>query len=251
MFDTQAVRESFGRAADRYDDHAYLQKQVRQHCLTLAKTYWPAGSHILDVGSGTGRFAYEACELGWRITGLDLASGMCKVARSRVVNADALAMPFAPESFDGIFSSLMLQWINDTPSALSEMARVLKPGAHAVISTLVAGTLAELRAAFAAVDGRSHVSEFLEPHRLLAVSEQAGFQLAQARQAPLVEHYPDAIALMRALQAIGATHKQAGRHKGLMTPQQFARMEKAYEIQRSREGLPATWQVLSLVLRKA
>jgi malonyl-CoA O-methyltransferase len=72
-----------------------------------------------------------------------------------------------------------------------------------------------------------------------------------AEQARIVNHYPDAIALMRSLQFIGATHKDASRSKGLMTLKQLAGVERAYEKRFSTpEGLPATWQLLCLVLQK-
>jgi malonyl-CoA O-methyltransferase len=99
--------------------------------------------------------------LKWRVTSLDLSLGMCAVAREKsgaVVNADAACMPFADDSFDGLFSSLMLQWA-DYPQALwNEMARVVKPQGRVVLATFVRGTLHELREAFSTLDGKAHVS---------------------------------------------------------------------------------------------
>jgi malonyl-CoA O-methyltransferase len=255
MFDIEAVKDNFSRAAEAYDRHAYLQARAREHCLKLAKQYFSPQSHMLDAGCGTGVLAKEIKSQGlkWRITGLDLSLGMCGVARKHsrcIINADVAAMPFADACFDGIASSLMMQWANDTQVTLQEMARVIKGGGYAVLSTLVPGTLQELREAFAAIDDRNHVSEFIEAHQLLAQAQRADLKLVSARQAEIIEYYSDAVALMRGLQAIGATHKQAQRRKGLMTPKQFARMEEAYEKYRTSQGLPATWQVLYLVLQK-
>lgn len=251
MFDTGAIKSGFGRAAEAYDEYALLQAKVRETCITLARPHFPSGAHIIDLGAGTGAFAQEAPL--WRVTGLDLSYGMCAVAEKhqRVVNADAESLPFADERFDGVFSSLMLQWVNDPAKALSEMARVIPPARKIILSTLVAGTLSELKHAFAAVDQHPHVSGFLETHQLLAYAKEAGCSLVMAKEVAVTEYYPDAVALMRALQAIGATHKDSTRRKGLMTPKQFARMEEAYARLRTERGLPATWQVLYLVLRKA
>ncbi len=257
MFDVAAVKESFGRAATQYDAHAHLQREVRAYCLKLAQQHWPATGHMLDAGCGTGMLQQEARAAGvaWKLSGIDVSPGMCAQAKQHrlpVVGANAEAMPFAAESFDGLLSSLMLQWINNPAAVFAEMARVLKPGACAVIATLASGTLQELQEAFSAIDGRPHVSDFLEPHALLASAELAGLSLVAARQAKLVEHYTDTIALMRALQAIGATNKQATRRKGLMTPSQFTRLEKIYtERFADKQGLPASWQVLTLVLKKS
>lgn len=249
MFDTQAVKTAFGRAAAMYDAHADLQRHMRAYAVELAKPHWRPGAHILDAGCGTGLLADG---VPWRITGLDLSPAMCALAAKRitVLAADMEHIPLADEGFDGVFSSLALQWANDPAKAFSEMARVLKPGRMAVISTLAEGTLAELAQAFKAVDEAPHVSDFLPVHHLLSLAHKAGFSLSQARQIPIIEYYPDSVALMRALQNIGATNARRGRKKGLMTSRQFARIEQAYRRFQTKEGLPATWQALYLVLRK-
>ncbi|MDE3060946.1 MAG: methyltransferase domain-containing protein [Pseudomonadota bacterium] len=249
MFDTQAVKEAFGRAAPVYDREAQLQKRVRGRCIALAEQCWPVGARILDAGCGTGQLAREAPH--WHITGCDLAYGMCRVSSSPVINANVEALPFADESFDGIFSSLMLQWAGDPEAAWREMARMIKPGGRCVIATLADGTLGELREAFAVLDAAPHVSDFLPAHAVLTQAGHAGLTLLAAEQAQVVEYYPDAIALMRSLQAIGASNKAAARRRGMMTLRQLSRVDRAYERQFGQaQGLPATWQVLYLVLEK-
>lgn len=250
MFDTRTISASFGQAAAHYDAHADLQREVRRHAVALAQRYWPRGARILDLGCGTGALADEVKT--WRITGLDRASGMCEVAAKRnlpVVNADAVSLPVQDRYFDGVFSSLMLQWVSDTPAVWREVARVTKPGGYAMLATFAEGTLHELSQAFCAVDDAPHVSAFAPAHRLLEEAQAAGLSLSLARQVPVVQYYPDTIALMRKLQVIGATHAHPNRRRGLMTSRQFARLEQAYQRFATPRGLPATWQVLYLMLR--
>ncbi len=251
MFDTQAIKENFGSNASQYDKYADLQRAVRRHAANLALQYWPKNGKILDAGCGTGALAFEL--FGYELYGFDVSPGMCAVAQkhmSNCVNADARQIPFSDNVFDGVFSSLMLQWVHETASVFSEMHRVSKDNGVAVITTLLDGTLQELKDAFAAVDGLPHVSGFAHAADLLQQAEAAGFSLAVAKQDKIVEYYPDTIALMRSLQVIGATNKHVKRSKGLMTPSQFTTLEKAYAEFRQKDGLPATWQVLTLVLRK-
>ena len=256
MFDQAAVKETFGRASAYYDRHADLQQKVRRVSLDLAGACWADDALILDVGCGTGAFAKEAHAEGhaWRVAGVDLAYGMCERASPRnhfTVNATAQALPFADAWFDGVFSSLMLQWMDNPLPALLEFSRLLKPGAHAVLSTFAAGTLQELAQAFRAIDNRPHVSHFTEPHDFLDMAKQAGLSLELAQQVPMVEYYPDTVALMRSLQNIGATNKHIHRRRGLMTSRQFARLEEAYRKNHMTvRGLPATWNILFVVLRK-
>lgn len=256
MFDARAVKLSFSKAADHYDTHAELQRDVRRQLLALAMQCWPKAAQVLDLGCGTGMFLDDirSLKLSWRAMGCDLAPGMCNVVAKnhrRVACADAEHLPFADASFDGVFSSLMLQWISDPRAAFDEMARVLKPGCHAVVSTFAEGTLYELAQAFAAIDEAPHVSRFAPPHALMEAAHHAGFSMLLAHQVPIVQRYPDTVALMRALQNIGATNAEADRKRGLMTSRQFARLEQSYAKRfSSPQGLPATWQALYLVLQK-
>lgn len=253
MFDNSAIKGAFGRSAAQYDEHAQLQRVVRQHATSIALQYWPKSGLILDAGCGTGVFAAElkAQRPGLSVIGFDIAAGMCAHSRAICVNADAAHIPFAPSSFDGVFSSLMLQWVSDTKAVFAELYQLLKPGTVAIITTLTEGTLHELKSAFAAVDSYPHVSDFHVPHTLIECAERAGFSLAVAKQDKIVEYYPDTIALMRALQVIGASNKHAARNRGLMTPKKFAGLEREYAARFMQpRGLPVSWQVLTLALRK-
>lgn len=256
MFDGAAIKTAFGKAAGHYDANADLQQEVRRRALRLGVQCWPKAADILDAGCGTGAFFDDvrALALSWRVFGCDVSPGMCRVAQQRhhrIMAASAEALPVADAMFDGVFSSLMLQWVNDPRVALAEMARVLKPGGALVLSTFAEGTLFELKQAFLAVDGAPHVSDFAAPHRLLEQARDAGFALVLAHQAPIVRHYPDTVALMRALQAVGATNALSSRRRGLMTSRQFSRLEQAYAKNFSGpEGLSATWKALYLVLQK-
>ncbi len=152
-----------------------------------------------------------------------------------------------------VFFPDALQWANhpaigvagDGACTGSRMARI-------IISTFVKGTLQELREAFSTLDNKPHVSHFLETHEILKYAAEVGFTLAMAEQAKIVNYFPDVIALMRSLQFIGATYKDAARSRGMMTLKQLAGVERTYEKRFGTEqGLPATWQLLCLVLQKA
>jgi len=252
MFDTDAIKRAFGKAATDYAAHAELQHAVREDAIRLGESCWKTGAKILDAGSGPGGFSHSAklLGLGWNITQLDIAFGMCKAAGS-AVNADLAALPFADASFDGIFSSLALQWVGDPLLALREMARVTKRGGRIVISTFVHGTLEELRASFASLDNHPHVSPFANVGGLSLLAAHAGFFVLSTQEEIFLAHYPDVRMLMKNLKAIGAGNKLSGRVRGLMTPRKLAALEEHYHKQfGTRKGLPATWQVLWMVLEK-
>jgi SAM-dependent methyltransferase len=103
------------------------------------------GERLLDLGSGGGRHAFQAMRLGARVTALDYSAAdlkdVCAVAGAMlageevsydqwagVANADALDLPFADGSFDRVIVSEVLEHIWDDERALTEIARVLRPG---------------------------------------------------------------------------------------------------------------------------
>jgi malonyl-CoA O-methyltransferase len=255
-FDREAIKDSFGRAAAQYDRHAQLQKLVRGECLDMVQGCWSGQASILDLGCGTGALAREAAEksLGWELTGADISLGMCRVAHQfmpRVANAAAGALPFRDESFDGVFSSLMIQWVDHPLAAFREMARVTRSGGTCMLSTFTADTLKELREALSHIDNTPRITPFMEMMQLSAFAAHAGFMLLAVEEETITEHYSDALSLMRSLKAIGATNKLKARHKGLMTRKQLQSIEKHYrQLFGSKEGLPATWQVAYLMLGK-
>lgn len=104
------------------------------------------GERVLDVGCGTGAAARAAAAVvgpSGHVTGVDVNPGMIDVARSlppvaaapidwRV--ADATALPLQGRSVDVVLCAQTLQFLPDKEQALSEIRRVLKPGARLALS---------------------------------------------------------------------------------------------------------------------
>jgi len=90
------------------------------------------GETLLDVGCGTGWFTRRfAVENGWNVTGVDNDAARMEFARAHASNecylvGDACTLPFADASIDCVISVAALCFIDDWPSALSEMARVAR-----------------------------------------------------------------------------------------------------------------------------
>lgn len=145
-------------------------------------------------------------------------------------------------SVDGIFSSLMLQWVHDLSKALREAYRVLSPGSEFNFSTLLDGTLFELVCAWQQVDNLQHVNTFLTKQVLEQIIDASEFELASFEQVPQTLHYDSVIALMRDLKAIGANNT-ANKNQGLMGRSALKKLGQGYEQFRTPAGLTATYQV--------
>jgi malonyl-CoA O-methyltransferase len=256
MYDRRKVQADFGNAASVYDDKAILQKQILLEALDMAAIKWPASGFIADIGSGTGMLPRMARNRGyaWEIIGADMAYGMCAFAASKgfaAVNSDAENLPFKNDMFDGVFSSLMLQWANNPKAAFAEMHRILKPGGYAVITTFTQGTLKELQASFKAVDGQTHTSHFRNMMEWGADASAAGFAIKQMQEKTHTEYYDNTRGITQNLKAIGAKHKPSAEKSGSLTKAQFAQFEEEYQTRfNTDKGLPVTWKVLTLVLYK-
>lgn len=94
-----------------------------------------SGGNVLEVGCGTGLLLERIARFAKTAKGIDLSPGMLEHARRRgldVEEASATNLPFADGSFDVTCSFKVLAHIPDIERALSEMARVTKPGGYVV-----------------------------------------------------------------------------------------------------------------------
>lgn len=96
------------------------------------------GEKALDLGAGTGVSTQELARSGAFVVGVDISLGMLGVGRRtrpdvHLVAGDALALPFADNTFDAVTTSFVIRNVANTPAALRELARVTKPGGRLVI----------------------------------------------------------------------------------------------------------------------
>lgn len=229
------VSRAFSRAAASYDAVAALQRQVGEAALARLAAVAAAPARLLDVGAGTGyctaRLAdqFPAADL----IALDIAEGMLRQLRVRplaahCVCADAEALPLRSACVDAVLSNLAVQWCYDLPAVLRECRRVTRPGGVVIFSTFGAGTLAELRQAWAAADGYTHVNAFLSAAAVTAALDSAGFAAHSVTVERRVLAYASVEALLRELKALGAHNVNHGRPRHLTGKAAFRRMLAAY-----------------------
>ena len=149
--DREAVRRAYDLWSHVYDVVAKpWEHGARMQALAALGT--GAGHRILDVGIGPGAYfsqVVRAAGPGASVYGVDFSDKMVRHARRRlrreggsgratVIEADALTLPFADESFDTVTSSYVLDLmpIEVIVCALNEFRRVLRPGGRTVIVNL-------------------------------------------------------------------------------------------------------------------
>ncbi len=96
------------------------------------------GERVLDVAAGTGTSSVPLRRTGAHVVAVDFSLGMLHSGRRRLpdlpfVAGDALALPFGDASFDAVTTSFGLRNVADPGAALTEFARVTKPGGRLVV----------------------------------------------------------------------------------------------------------------------
>lgn len=251
--DRGRVAQAFDRAATNYDEHAALQTEVERRLLERVEYFELEPARVLDLGCGTGRgsLALEAMFPEAEIISLDRSPNMLHLAGARRsadspprVCADMHHLPFASRRFDLVFSSLAVQWSSDEPGLFSEVLRVLRPGGLFLFTSFGPDTLLELRSAWATVDERPHVHDFVDLRDLGDALVKVGFMDPVMDRELLTLQYDDAMTLMRDLKGIGAGNAATGRTTGLTGKGQLRQVLQAYESFKRDGHYPASYEVV-------
>lgn len=96
----------------------------------------PTGKKILEAGCGTAVDSIELRRLGARVVAYDYSRPVLAIAANKAAELDAfldlnqgdiLALPYADQTFDAVFSAGVLEHFREPAAVLSEQRRVLKP----------------------------------------------------------------------------------------------------------------------------
>jgi len=147
-------------SAGDWDGFSHMVKPVG--ALVLDRLGVQPGHRLLDVGTGSGaNVAIPAAQLGAEVVGVDVTPELLEHARRRAseagvsvewIEADALQLPFAEESFDRVTSTFGAMFAPDHARSAAELVRVCRAGGRIAMTTWIAagfvGGLFELTAEF-------------------------------------------------------------------------------------------------------
>jgi ubiquinone/menaquinone biosynthesis C-methylase UbiE len=147
--DKKAVEEFWDKASCGED--LYLQNQQREGYVEHARKRYElepvieefaefasvAGKKVLEIGVGLGADHQRFAQAGAQLTGIDLTARAVAHTRRRLAlfnydsvlsTGDAENLQFSSDAFDCVYSWGVLHHSPNTPKAIAEVHRVLRPG---------------------------------------------------------------------------------------------------------------------------
>ena len=149
---TQQVEAMFDNIASTYDtlNHRLswnIDRYWRKKAIKRLAAHAP--KKILDIATGTGDFAIQACQQlpEVQITAVDISEGMMQVGRQKVKEKglqqhiqfereDCTALSYPDNTFDAITTAFGIRNFASLDKGLEEMCRVLRPGGQLCILEL-------------------------------------------------------------------------------------------------------------------
>jgi SAM-dependent methyltransferase len=133
-----AMQEGYAQWAPWYDEPGNALLEAEEPVVRAILDRLPAGV-ALDAACGTGRHGAYLASLGHRVIGVDATPEMLAVARAKIPEAelhegDLGDLPLAADSVDLAVCAIAVGHLPELAPALTELARVLRPGGHLVLT---------------------------------------------------------------------------------------------------------------------
>lgn len=104
-----------------------LRERIRTAELESVRRYFPPSAKVLEIGGAQGHQAKMLADWGMDVSSIDITPES-EEAVFPVRHYDGRHIPFPDRSFDVVFSSNVLEHVDDLKGLLNDAVRVLKPG---------------------------------------------------------------------------------------------------------------------------
>ncbi len=173
-----------------------------------------------------------------RLAGSEMIGRLHRFGPAERVDVDAVIdpemLPFAPGSLDLVVSALALQTVNDLPGVLAQIRRALRPDGLLIACLFGAGTLMELREAFAIAESDTlggispRVAPFADLRDIGGLIQRAGLALPVTDVDRVVVRYGDPLSLLYDLRRMGAANPLTDRRRTPLTRRTLTRLFEVY-----------------------
>lgn len=262
---TRLTRLAFDRRSAAFGGLDFLLGEIGQRMQERMEVIRLSPRRALDIGCGHGQglAALRARYPDAQIAGLDISGNMLREAGQRdpqrqpgwigrllgkrpvfdLVQGDLATLPFAPASFDLLWSNLALHWHPEPHRVFPEWHRVTRDDGLVLFSLFGPDTLKELRAAFADVDADAHTLRFVDMHDIGDMLVHSGWSTPVMDMETLTITYESPDTLLREVQSFGGLRRPGP--AGLRGRAWRAAVTGALERRRNADGvIPLTFEIV-------
>jgi len=244
-FEPRLVRQRKRRARATFRDAAFLHERVVADLADRLEAIPRPFPRVLALGGG-GLFSEQVRARP------ELSARIGAILEADLDFIDPEQLPFAPNSFELIVSSLALHWINDLPGALIQLRLALKPDGLLLASLFGGETLHELRLSLIEAESEltggagPRVSPFADLQDIAGLLQRAGFALPAADRDVVTVRYGEPMRLLADLRAMGETSALRERSPRALSRRILARAFEIYSERYSEDGrVRATFEILT------
>lgn len=231
----QKSSQNFSRYSKNYHKLAKIQHLVARKLIEFANPFLKRflltakSINLVDLGSGTGFVKQEFFNIFYNnivanFYEVDLSLEMLKnnvnykfsSDLSTKINADIKKLPFKNNSFDIIFSSFALQWLEKDEVIFGNFAKMLRnykdfqENGLLIIALPTAGSLQELKLANIASDCGFEFLQFPIFQDLLIELDNAGFEVLFSYNEIIKQNFSSGVEALKSIKNIGANYANSG-----------------------------------------
>ncbi|MBB1336826.1 methyltransferase domain-containing protein [Pseudoalteromonas sp. SR44-2] len=248
----KSTKSKFSKAAASYNTHANVQKQAASDLFSLIKPGSNKNKLCVDLGAGPLVNTLTLQSVFESVVAMDLSLNMLQSSdlTTPKICADMDNLPLQANSVDIIYSNFAVQWSANFSALMQSLYNILKPDGQAYISTVVKGSLNEIKTAFAALDSNSHINTFNSELLINQSVQNAGFIINSAKKRIYTDEYTTPLKAIASIKAIGATtQNHTNTRQGLLTKSALQKVCSAYPLINNKACV--SYHVVLLSLKKS
>ena len=261
MIDKDYKRKVFDRHAKTYDKYSSLQDKISDNLFKKLNLMTVRPNLILDLGCGTGRNGILSKDKykKTRLINYDFSINMLQEAKKKQYNhfnnvldvnksdfvcGDIEDLSFFKNTFDIIWSTSSLQWVNNLSDTFKKIHEILKPGGFFIFSTFGPNTLIELKNITKKISTYQKTNDFIHPMNIDEMLAKQNFINPLINSEEFSLRYKDINKLFSDLKNIGATSGFERKKNGLSGKSFIKSISDGYSEYKYDGFFPATYEVI-------
>ncbi|MGD6858617.1 MAG: malonyl-ACP O-methyltransferase BioC [Enterobacteriaceae bacterium] len=243
------IAKSFDKEVINYNKYAHFQKKCGMElCKIIGKI---SKKKVLDAGCGTGIFSRYWKNKKNFVVALDISLSMIKYAKNKnsanlYILGDIENISFKNMKFDIIFSNLAVQWCKNLSKVISNFFEFINPGGIIAISTLIEGSLIELKEAWSKIDNYNHINSLLSYDEVKNIFKLYNNFIFINKIKTI--YYKNIFDLFFSIKKIGANYLYGNSYKGLTTKRKINKLELNWKKNNSK--FPISYNIIYGILFK-